>query len=122
MRFITPHLHGFLDYAAALALIIAPFVLGIAEQSALAHWISVAAGVGLITYSLITDYFASLAKLIPFKVHLALDMAAAVFFLVAPSVLGFTGIVEIYYYVMGAGVVMVVLLSNTVQTREAAAA
>jgi len=121
MRFITPHLHGFLDYAAALALIIAPFVLGLEQSSVLAHWISVAAGVGLIGYSLITDYFASIAKVIPFKVHLVLDLAAAVFFLAAPTVLGFTGIVAIYYYVMGAGVVMVVALSNTLEHAQAPA-
>ncbi|MEO0998593.1 MAG: hypothetical protein AAFX58_13835, partial [Pseudomonadota bacterium] len=47
MKFLTPTLHGLGDYAAALVLITAPFVLGIAEQSALAHWASVAGGVSM---------------------------------------------------------------------------
>lgn len=113
MRFINSTLHGMMDYAAALALIIAPFILGIAEQSALAHWVSVAAGVGLIVYSLITNYHWSLAKLIPFKVHLGMDLAAAVVFLLAPWIFGFEGTVKIYYIVMGLGVLAVVIFSNT---------
>ncbi|TDF37563.1 hypothetical protein EYS14_15575 [Alteromonadaceae bacterium M269] len=115
MRFITSTLHGILDYAAAVALIILPFILGLEEQSPLAHWISVIAGVGLIGYSLLTEYTFSLAKMIPFKVHLALDIVAAVFFVIAPFVLGFDGIAAIYYWVMGAGVVAVVVFSNSVE-------
>ena len=112
MRFINSSLHGIMDYAAALALIVLPFLLGLEEQSALAHWISVIAGVGLIGYSLITQYAFSLAKVIPFKLHLILDIVAAIFFLIAPFVLGFDGVAAIYYWVMGAGVVMVVVFSN----------
>lgn len=115
MRFINSTLHGLLDYAAAITLIIAPFVLGLAEQSAFAHWFSVAAGVGLIAYSLITKYAYSVAKIIPFKTHLMLDLAAAVVFLLAPFLFGFEGIVAGYYWVMGMGVVMVVLFSSTLQ-------
>lgn len=115
MRFINSTFHGLLDYAAAITLIIAPFVLGLAEQSAFAHWFSVAAGAGLIAYSLITKYAYSLAKIIPFKTHLMLDLAAAIVFLLAPFLFGFEGIVAGYYWVMGAGVVMVVLFSNTLQ-------
>jgi len=115
MRFINSTLHGLLDYAAATALIIAPFLLGLAEQSVFAHWFSVAAGAGLIVYSLITKYAYSMAKIIPFKIHLMFDLAAAVVFLLAPFLFGFEGIVAGYYWVMGAGVVMVVLLSNTLE-------
>ncbi|MGB1310198.1 MAG: SPW repeat domain-containing protein [Leucothrix sp.] len=115
MRFINSTLHGLLDYAAAVTLIIAPFVLGLAEQSAFAHWFSVAAGTGLTVYSLMTQYAYSLAKIIPFKTHLMLDLAAAVVFLLAPFLFGFEGIVAGYYWVMGAGVVMVVLFSNALE-------
>jgi hypothetical protein len=119
MRFINSSLHGILDYAAAIALIALPFLLGLEEQSALAHWISVIAGVGLIGYSLITQYAFSLAKVIPFQVHLILDIVAALFFIVAPFILRFEGVVAIYYWVMGAGVVMVVALSNTLDSSAA---
>ncbi len=112
MRFINSTIHGILDYAAALALIIAPNVLGLGGESALAYWLSVAAGIGLIVYSLITDYAYSMAKIIAFKLHLGFDVAAAIVFLLAPVLFGFDGIAGIYYPVMGIGVLMVVLLTN----------
>ena len=76
MKFLTPTLHGLGDYAAAVVLIAAPFFLGIQEQSMIAHWASVAGGMGLIIYSLLTDYTFSVAKVIPFKTHLVLDSLA----------------------------------------------
>lgn len=109
LQFITPNLHGALDFAAALGLIVFPFLLGL---QGLALWMSVAGGAGLILYSLLTDYALGPIKLISFDVHLLLDLSAAVAFLAAPAVFGFTGIVAAYYYVMGAGVVAVVGLSE----------
>jgi len=94
-------------------LIIAPFILGLEAQSVIALWISVVAGAGLIIYSLLTHYQFSVPKLIPFKLHLILDLSAAAFFIIAPFVLGFEGIAQIYYWVMGSGVLLVVGLTNT---------
>jgi hypothetical protein len=68
MKFLTVKLHGLGDYAAAMVLIVAPFFLGLKEQSMIAHWASIAGGVGLIIYSMLTDYTFSVAKIIPFKV------------------------------------------------------
>jgi len=76
MKFLTPKLHGLGDYAAALVLIVAPFFLGIKEQSVIAYWASIAGGIGLIIYSLLTNYTFSVAKIIPFKTHLVLDSLA----------------------------------------------
>ena len=56
MKFLTVKLHGLGDYAAAAVLIVAPFFLGLKEQSMIAHWASIAGGVGLIIYSLLTDF------------------------------------------------------------------
>jgi len=116
MKILNPQVHGWLDYAAALALIVAPFVLGL---TALALWMSVAAGVGLVLYSLLTDYSASLAKLIPFRLHLLLDGLAALAFIVAPFAFGWSGVVMTYYLVMGVGVLMVVALSANEEQPEA---
>ena len=76
MKFLTPTLHGLGDYAAAIVLIAAPFILNLQEQSVIAHWASIAGGVGLILYSLLTDYTFSIAKVIPFKTHLIFDSLA----------------------------------------------
>ena len=112
MKFLTPKLHGLGDYAAAAALIVGPFVLQIADQSVFAHWFSVAGGVGLIVYSLLTDYTFSAANVIPFKTHLLLDSAAGVAFILLPLLLGLDGIARIYFFVMGVGVLVVVAVTN----------
>ena len=110
MQFLSPKAHGVLDYIAALTLIIAPFVIGLQQ---IALWLSVGAGIGLIVYSLLTDYAVSIAKAVPYKLHLFFDGAAALTFIAAPFVLGFTGAAMTYYLVMGVGVLAVVAVSST---------
>lgn len=116
LRFITPTLHGFLDFAAAAGLIVFPKLLGL---HGLSQWLSVAGGIGLIAYSLLTDYALGPFKLLSYRRHIVLDLLAAVAFIAAPVVLGFVGLVAIYYYVMGAGVILVVGLSGPVRTGTA---
>ena len=113
MKFLTPTLHGLGDYAAAAVLIVAPFFLGIKEQSVIAQWASIAGGIGLIIYSLLTDYTFSLAKVIPFKTHLVLDSLAGLVLIALAFVLGLEGIGQIYMIVMGAGVLLVVAVTKT---------
>ena len=112
IRFLTPRLHGLLDYAAALGLILLPFVLGIGDDSALALWLSVAAGFALIAYSLATDYAFGVFRALSFRTHLALDLGAAAAFVAAPFVFGWGGLVLGYYLVMAGGVIAVVALSR----------
>jgi hypothetical protein len=111
MKFLSPTIHGALDYIAALTLIIAPFALGLQN---LALWLSVAAGSGLIFYSLLTDYSYSISKVIPFKLHIIFDSLAAIVFILAPFIFDFTGITKIYYWVMGVGVLFVVFVTQKV--------
>ena len=113
MKFLTPTLHGLGDYAAAAVLIVAPFVLGIKEQSVIAHWASIIGGVGLIIYSLLTNYTFSAAKIIPFKTHLILDSLAGLVLLLLAFVLDLQGIAKWYMIVMGAGVLLVVAVTQT---------
>lgn len=112
-RILTPTIHGLLDYAAAGGLIALPFLLGLGAESPLATWLSVAAGVGLVGYSLATDYAFGAFGLVSFPAHLVLDVLAAVAFLAAPFVFGWDGLAFAYYLVMGTGVLVVVALSAT---------
>lgn len=111
IQFLTPALHGALDYLAAGALIVLPILLGL---TGVALWLSVAGGVGLIAYSLLTDYRYGVIKLFSFDLHLVLDLAAAVAFIAAPFVLGFDVFTSAYYFVMAAGVIAVVALTARV--------
>ncbi len=98
IRFLTPTLHGVVDYAAATGLIVLPFIFGF---GGLALWLSVAGGAGLIGYSLLTDYAFGAASLISFKTHLTLDLAAATAFVAAPLVFGWGGLIMGYYRPVG---------------------
>lgn len=120
-QFLNPTLHGLLDYVAAAGLIVFPFLLDLGQDSAVALWFSVAAGVGLIGYSLLTDYSLSVVPLLPYDVHLGFDLAAAVAFIVAPFVFGFGTLTSIYYFVMAAGVIAVVAVSERRLVKQPAA-
>ncbi len=108
IRFLPQSVHGVLDYAVALTLIVAPFVLDFRADSEFAHWLSVAAGAGLLVYSLLTDYSVGALSAIPFKAHLALDFAAGALFLVLAFVAGFETVTAVFYGVIGGAVLAVV--------------
>ena len=112
IRFLSPRLHAVVDYAAAAGLIVLPFVLGLGASAPLAFWLSVGSGVAVIGYSLLTSYAYSAAPVLPFKLHLLIDFAAAVAFAVAPFVFGFSGLDAVYYWVMAAAVLVVVAVSQ----------
>lgn len=108
MQFITQRIHGALDYAVAIALIGVPLLLDFAAYSPPATVISIAAGLGLFVYSLLTDYSAGIRGLIPWRVHLTLDAVAAVALLAAPFALGFGGAARGFYVAVGLAVLAVV--------------
>ena len=112
IRFLSPRLHGVVDYAAAAGLIVLPFLLGLGASAPLAFWLSVGSGVTVIGYSLLTSYAYSAAPVLPFRLHLLIDFEAAVAFAVAPFVFGFSGLDAVYYWVMAAAVLVVVAVSQ----------
>lgn len=113
MKFIPATFHGFLDYAVALTLIAGPFVLGF---TGIAQLLAIVGGLGLLVYSLITDYSVSVQKMLPFKVHLMFDFVAALVLIAAPFIFGaaggFTEIAKYFYIIIGAAVAVVVLVTN----------
>lgn len=112
LRFINGRIHGFLDYAVAVTLLIVPFGLNFQATSPIAHWVSVAAGAALLLYSALTDYSLSVSRVIPLGFHLTLDFLAGVAFVIAPFLFGFEGIARWFYLVTGIAVIVVVLLTE----------
>ena len=113
MKIISAKFHGFIDYATAVVLILAPFIIFPAGAPLTAKALSVVAGIALILYSLVTDYSVSVRNAIPFKVQLGIDFIAGAAFVAAPFVLGFTGLTQHYFIVMGAAIIAVVLLTDS---------
>jgi hypothetical protein len=118
MKFISPKVHGVLDYSTAIVLIGAPFVLNFAEVSVAAAAIAVAAGSGLVVYSLLTAYSAGVRAVIPFRVHLVLDALAAVALLIVPFLFDFAGTPRVFYLVIGIAVLALVACTRVQEDSE----
>jgi hypothetical protein len=118
IRFLTPTLHGVVDYLAAAGLLTMPFILGVGSTAPLARWLAVGAGLALVIYSLMTDYRFSAIRILPFRQHLVIDTLAAVVFALAPFFLGFHGLDAWYYWSNSAAVFLVVGLSPTRDSDE----
>ncbi len=111
-RFVSPRVHGVLDYVAAVGLIVYPILLDLGAFSPIALWFSIAAGGGLIVYSLLTDSAFGVSSALSFRVHLLLDVIAGVAFIVAIFAFGFDGLTAAYYAAMGLGVFALVAVTD----------
>jgi hypothetical protein len=88
MRFIPSRFHAPLDYIVGAALIAAPWIFQFSEHTA-ATVIPIVLGVGLIVYSLFTDYELGVWKLIPMSGHNVVDVVAGAFLAASPWIFGF---------------------------------
>ncbi len=75
MKVISSKVHGVLDYLTVIFLILSPSIFNM--DDGLRTCTYVLAGLQLIV-SILTDYEPGLIKVIPFKVHGLIEMAAAV--------------------------------------------
>lgn len=110
MRFVTKQVHAYLDYPVAIALIIAPFALGLGTTSALAFYLSLVVGIAAFVLTLLTDHHLGVYRVIPYKIHLLVDALVGAVFVLAPFILSFKGIDALYYWINGAAVLTVVSL------------
>lgn len=109
-RFVTKTIHAYLDYPVALALIGLPFLLGLGAVNPLAFTLSVVTGVAALILTLLTDHQTGVIRILPYSFHLVVDFIVGVAFVVAPFLLGFSGLEFWYYILNGAAVLLVVNL------------
>jgi hypothetical protein len=88
MRFIPTRFHAPLDYIVGLALIAAPWIFQFSEHTA-PTVISIVLGVGLIAYSLLTDYELGVWRVFPMSVHNLYDIGAGAVLAASPWIFGF---------------------------------
>ena len=100
MQMIPTRIHGILDYLTAALLIIAPWLFGFADGGA-AQWVPVVLGLGVIAYSLLTDYELGIARAISMPVHLGLDIAGGVLLAASPWLFGFADVVAWPHLLVG---------------------
>ncbi|CAN5743374.1 SPW repeat protein [soil metagenome] len=117
MRFLTTRVHGILDYAVALLLIAAPWLLGFARGGA-ETWVPVGLGIATILYSLLTDYEMGIVRRLQMPLHLWLDALAGVLLAVSPWLFNFDQMVWVPHVAIGVTEVVVAFMSQTVPGYE----
>lgn len=100
MKVISTKVHGIMDYLMGITLIAAPWLLNFNREGA-ETWIPVVLGVGVILYSLVTDYELSISKKISMRTHLTLDVLSGVFLAVSPWIFGFNEYVYLPHVILG---------------------
>src|SRR3954463_8584673 len=112
-RFITRSIHAYLiDYPIAIVLIAMPFVLNLAQSGPLAMWLSVVVGVAALLLPALTDHPTGLVHIIPYWLHLWVDRAVGVLFVIAPFAFRFVGLDAWYYWVLAAAVLLTTSVFN----------
>lgn len=110
-RFITKPIHAYLiDYPAAIVLVAAPFVLKLGQSGPVAMWLSVLVGVAALLLAAATDHPTGLVRIIPYWLHLRVDRAVGLVFVIAPFAFKFDWLDASYYWILAA----VVLLTTSV--------
>ncbi len=79
-----------MDYLIGVVLLLAPNLLGFADAEAAAVWIPRVLGVLILGQALITDWSVGLARLMPLRLHLAMDYALGLFLAISPFLFGFS--------------------------------
>ena len=92
-RFITKSIHAYvIDYPFAIVLLAAPFVLKLGQSEPVAMWLSVVVGVAALLLPALTDHPTGLVRIIPYWLHLWVDRAVGLVFVIAPVAFKFAGL------------------------------
>lgn len=121
LRFVTRTIHAYLDYPVAAALMGLPFLLGLGASNPLALWLSVATGITALVLTVLTDHHLGLIRVLPYKLHLTVDLIVGITFLAAPFLFGFDGLDFAFYLLNGAAVVAVISLTAPEEAEAASA-
>jgi SPW repeat len=111
MQVIPTRVHGMMDYLVGLLLIAAPWLFHFNHGGA-ETWVPVVLGLGVILYSLFTDYELGAVRRIPMPTHLMLDMAGGVLLAISPWLFGFADMVRTPHLVIGLIEIGTVLMSQ----------
>ncbi len=99
--------HNIIDYVAAVVLVLCPYIFGFGDIAS-ARNVFLFAGFILALYSVFTNYYFSLLKLIPLGAHMTFDVLLGIFLMVAPWLFAYRGTMspgqEYLHYILGVAV------------------
>lgn len=101
--FISPFVHGLLDYPLAAVLIVLPLVLAFDDGAA--KWLAFALGIGAAVLAVGTAWSTGIVHVIPPLVHGYADLVVTVALVVLPFIVGFADHTTalVFYLVVGIG-------------------
>jgi hypothetical protein len=111
MKFISPTLHGVLDYLTCGLFLLAPTLFGFTGTYATVCYLL---GAGYLVVSLLTNMPLGVVKVLPFWLHGRLELVSGFVFLVSPWLFGFAenGGARIFFMAMGAVFLLVFLCTQ----------
>ncbi len=104
MKFLSPRVHGVLDYLLAALFLVVPFWLDF--TSPLARSLCFVYGGALLAVSLLTRYPLGVLRVIPFPVHGGLEFIASLALIASPWLAGFEGVFPARNFFVATGVAL----------------
>ncbi len=117
MNFIPKIIHGLIDYILSLLLIALPFYFNLSYNPAQGK-VTIIAGCIIIVCSLLTNYKLGPVKLIPFKIHLVIDVLTGLFLAVSPWLFQFSENFYFPHVFFGGLIAILALLTDKVNNQQ----
>ena len=117
MRFIPTKVHGVMDYLMGILLIASPWLLEF-NRGGMETWIPVILGVGVIVYSVMTDYELGFTRTLSMPTHLTLDLVSGILLAASPWIFGFADYVYMPHVVLGIIEIGASLMTKKVPSKE----
>ncbi|WP_196938874.1 SPW repeat domain-containing protein [Sphingobacterium pedocola] len=100
MKAIPTTFHAFIDYGSAIVFLVAPWIF-LFDHVTAAKWTSVIVGALILLMSLLTRYESGLLRIIPMRMHLAVDIVIGLFLVLSPWLMGFADQTFLFHVFMG---------------------
>lgn len=89
MKILSARTHTIIGLVVGLALILAPWLFGFADEGGAAMWVPIIVGIFIILSELTATSPLSLVKMVPMKIHVIVDVVTGLFLLVSPWLFDF---------------------------------
>lgn len=110
MKFISPKLHGIIDFLVVLFLLASPMLFGLNGFVAIFTY---ALGMVHLLLTLLTDFSAGLFKVIPFALHGAIELIVGIALIIlAFTIFKDSGTGKVFYLGFGAAVLLTWLFTD----------
>ncbi len=119
MQSFSTRLHGVFDYLYGALLVALPWMFGYTEFGGPAVWVPIGLGVGVIAYSLMTDYEMGVVRRLDMRSHLWLDAMVGATLVLSTLFFGFYSYTFwVPYIIAGAAGIIAALVTDRQSYRQ----